>query len=236
MRTLSLLSGLGILAFTSLFAGCTSVQGGKEAAPATEMPVSAGDTSAKKGGGGLEAIPPTGQGNEALFAGGCFWCMEGPFDKLEGVISTTSGYTGGSVLNPTYEQVSSGSTGHAEAIRVLFDPQKITYEQLLEVFWHNIDPTSAGGQFCDRGNQYRSGIFYLDEGQKAKAEASIAALNSSKKFPEPIVTELTKASAFYPAEEYHQDFYKKDPLRYNGYRTGCGRDRRLAELWGSSGH
>jgi len=183
---------------------------------------------------GSPVVPRTGQGNEAIFAGGCFWCMEAPFDKLEGVISTTSGYTAGSVLSPTYEQVSSGSTGHTEAIRVLFDPKKISYEQLLEKFWKNIDPVSANGQFCDRGTQYRSGIYYLDAQQKQQAEASKQALEASGKLPGPIVTEIVEAGPFYAAEDYHQDFYKKDPLRYTTYRMGCGRDRRLEQLWGSS--
>jgi peptide-methionine (S)-S-oxide reductase len=182
------------------------------------------------------AIPPKAGEDAAIFAGGCFWCMEAPFDKLEGVISTTSGFTGGQKLDPTYEEVSSGSTGHAESIRVVFDPKKISYEKLLEVYWHNIDPTQADGQFCDHGNQYRSAIFYLDEAQRKAAEASKKALEASGKLPGPIVTEIVPASTFYPAENYHQDFYKKDPIRYHSYRFGCGRDRRLEQLWGGSGH
>jgi peptide-methionine (S)-S-oxide reductase len=171
---------------------------------------------------------------KATFAGGCFWCMEPPFDKLDGVISTTSGYTGGYKENPTYEQVSSGTTGHAEAIQVIYDPDKITYDQLLEVFWRNVDPTDGGGQFCDRGSQYRTAIFYHDDEQKRLAERSRQAVIESTGF-KAIATEITAASAFYPAEEYHQDYYKKNPVRYKFYRYSCGRDKRLKELWGESG-
>jgi len=170
---------------------------------------------------------------KATLAGGCFWCMEPPFDKLDGVISTTVGYTGGHRKNPTYQEVSSGTTGHAEAIQIVYDPKKITYDELLEVFWQNIDPTDDGGQFCDRGNQYRTAIFYHDEQQKRLAEESKKALIESKRFKE-VATETTAASTFYPAEEYHQDYYKKNPIRYKYYRYGCGRDRRLKELWGES--
>jgi len=168
----------------------------------------------------------------ATFAGGCFWCMVPPFARLDGVVSITSGYTGGRTLNPTYEEVSAGGTGHAEAVEILFDPEKIRYEALLEVFWHNVDPTADDHQFCDHGNQYRSEIFYHNEVQKRSAEESRAALEKSKPFREPIVTKITRAAAFYPAEEYHQDFYKKNPLRYKLYRHQCGRDHRLKELWG----
>jgi len=167
----------------------------------------------------------------ATFAGGCFWCMEPPFDKLPGVTATISGYTGGRTVNPTYEQVSSGSTGHAEAVQVVYDPKKVTYEKLLEVFWVNIDPTVKDRQFCDSGNQYRTGIFYGDDAQRKAAEASKAAL--AKTNPRlTILTPIEMAGAFYPAEEHHQDFYRKNPVRYNLYRTGCGRDARLKELWG----
>jgi len=168
----------------------------------------------------------------ATFAGGCFWCMEGPFEKLPGVKSAVSGYMGGHKKNPTYEEVSSGGTGHAEAVQVVYDPAKVSYEKLLEVFWHNIDPLQANAQFCDRGSQYRSAIFYHDEAQKAAALESKSAIESKGRFPKPIVTEIVAAAVFYPAEEYHQDFYKRNPLRYNSYRLGCGRDRRLKELWG----
>ena len=173
----------------------------------------------------------------ATFAGGCFWCMEPPFDKLDGVISTLSGYTGGTVQNPTYEQVSAGRTGHTEAVQVTYDPSKVTYEKLLDVFWHNIDPTVKDRQFCDIGSQYRSGIFVHDAEQRRLAEASKAGLERSKPFKAAIVTEITGAGAFYPAEDYHQDYYLKNPVRYRYYRTGCGRDARLKELWGElAGH
>ncbi len=168
----------------------------------------------------------------ATFAGGCFWCMEPPFDELPGVVSTTSGYTGGRNANPTYEHVSSGTTGHAESVQVRYDPKKVSYETLLEVFWHSIDPLTANRQFCDRGPQYRSAIFYHDEEQRRLAESSKEALNG--RFAEPIVTEIEPAGAFYPAEEYHQDYYKKNPVRYKLYRWNCGRDARLSQVWGRS--
>jgi peptide-methionine (S)-S-oxide reductase len=171
----------------------------------------------------------------ATFAGGCFWCMEGPFDKLPGVISTTSGYTGGKVKNPTYEQVSTGRTGHAEAVQVVYDPKLVSYDKLLDVFWHNIDPTQRDGQFCDHGSQYRTAIFYHDEEQHRLAVASRAALAKNQPFKGDIVTQIVKAEEFYPAEDYHQDYYKKNPTRYKFYRAGCGRDARLKELWGSAG-
>jgi len=174
---------------------------------------------------------------KATFAGGCFWCMEPPFDKLDGVTSTTSGYTGGTKMNPTYHEVSAGGTGHAEAVEITYDPKKVSYEKLLEVFWHNVDPTDAGGQFCDRGNQYRTEIFYHGDEQKRLAEASKAALEKSKPFELPIVTKIVAANTFYPAEDYHQNYYTKNPLRYKVYRFGCGRDKRLKELWGKeAGH
>ena len=175
-------------------------------------------------------IPP-GQA-VAIFAGGCFWCMEPPFDKLPGVTATISGYTGGSKVNPSYQEVSSGATGHAEAVQVIYDPKKVTYEKLLETFWVNVDPTVKDRQFCDSGNQYRTSIFYHDEAQRKAAEASKAALEKSKPFKEAIVTPIVMASAFYPAEDYHQDYYKKNPVRYQIYRSGCGRDARLKQLWG----
>jgi peptide-methionine (S)-S-oxide reductase len=168
----------------------------------------------------------------AIFAGGCFWCMEGPFDKIDGVISTTSGYTGGTVANPTYEQVSSDQTGHAEAVEVVYDPAKVSYEKLLYVFWRNVDPLTKDRQFCDAGHSYRSAIFAADDEQLRLAQESKAALETSGRFKQPIVTEILAAGPFYPAEDYHQDYYKKNPIRYNFYRTGCGRDSRLEELWG----
>jgi peptide-methionine (S)-S-oxide reductase len=170
----------------------------------------------------------------ATFAGGCFWCMEPPYDKLDGVISTTSGYTGGHQTDPTYKQVSAGTTGHTEAVRIVYDPVKISYQKLLDVFWRNIDPTTPDRQFCDTGSQYRSGIFYHDDAQKRAAEESLRKLKQTKSFPEPVVTEITAASTFYPAEDYHQDYYQKNPLRYKYYRFACGRDKRLEQLWGDS--
>ena len=169
----------------------------------------------------------------ATFAGGCFWCIEADFEKVDGVLSVTSGYTGGHVTNPTYEQVSAGGTGHTEAIRVVYDPDVVTYDQLLQTFWHSIDPTVKDRQFCDVGDQYRSGIFYHNEAQREAAERSRKKLERSKPFSEPVVTGITVASTFYPAEAYHQDYYKKNPLRYAYYRKACGRDRRLKELWGA---
>jgi peptide-methionine (S)-S-oxide reductase len=174
---------------------------------------------------------------KAIFAGGCFWCMEAPFDKLPGVISVTPGYSGGDQKNPTYEQVSAGGTGHAESVQIIYDPAKIGYDRLLDVFWHNIDPTAKDRQFCDVGNQYRSAIFFNGDTQKQAALKSRATLESSKPFKGAVMTEVTQAGEFYPAEEYHQHYYKKNPLRYKYYRTSCGRDRRLKELWGDrAGH
>jgi peptide-methionine (S)-S-oxide reductase len=168
---------------------------------------------------------------KATFAGGCFWCMEPPYDKLPGVVSTTSGYTGGTKKNPSYEEVSAGGTGHAEAVQVVYDPSKVSYARLLDVFWHNVDPLTANAQFCDHGNQYRTAIFVHDAEQKRLAEESKAQVQ--KKFVErKVVTEIVAASTFYPAEEYHQDYYEKNPIRYKFYRTSCGRDARLEELWG----
>ena len=172
----------------------------------------------------------------ATFAGGCFWCMEGPFDKLDGVVSTTSGYIGGQKENPTYKQVTAGDTGHTEAVQIVYDSNKVSYKQLLEVFWINHDPTEADGQFCDKGSQYRPGIFYHDEEQKTLAETSKKVIDETKTFSEPVVTEITEASTFYPAEDYHQDYYVKNPFRYKFYRYGCGRDSRLEQLWGKSDH
>lgn len=168
----------------------------------------------------------------AIFAGGCFWCMEPPYDELEGVESTTSGYIGGDVENPSYKQVSGGGTGHAEAVEVRYDPEVIEYEQLLKVFWRNIDPLAVDRQFCDEGAQYRSAIFYLNAEQQRLAEASKRELEDSGRFERTIVTEITAAGTFYPAENYHQDYYEKNPLRYKFYRFSCGRDGRLEELWG----
>ena len=170
---------------------------------------------------------------KATFAGGCFWCVEADFDKVPGVISTTSGYTGGRGANPTYEQVSSKSTGHAEAVEIVYDNAKVSYEQLLAVYWRSIDPTTKDRQFCDAGSPYRTAIYAHDDAQFAAAKASLAALEKTKPFKEPIVTTIERAGPFYAAEDYHQDYYKKNPVRYKYYRTSCGRDARLAELWGS---
>ena len=169
----------------------------------------------------------------ATFAGGCFWCTEADFDKVEGVISTTSGYIGGKTKNPTYDSVSAGNSGHAEAVQIVFDPSKVTYSKLLEYYWRTIDPTTKDRQFCDSGNPYRTAIFTHDEQQRALAEASKKALTNNKPFREPIVTEIVNATQFYPAEDYHQDYHTKNPVRYKFYRNNCGRDARLKQLWGS---
>jgi peptide-methionine (S)-S-oxide reductase len=176
----------------------------------------------------------SGRLEKATFAGGCFWCMEEAFDKVPGVVSTISGYTGGSKKNPTYEEVSAGGTGHAESVEVLYDPAKISYEKLLDVFWHNIDPTTPDREFCDKGHQYRSAIFYHNDAQKKAAEQSQKLVEATKSFPQTIVTEIVPASEFYAAEEYHQDFHEKNPLRYKFYKFNCGRAQRLKELWGKT--
>ena len=170
----------------------------------------------------------------AIFAGGCFWCTEADFDKLPGVLETTSGYIGGNIENPTYEEVSSGRSGHIEAVQVRFDPRQTSYAKLLEAFWPTIDPVNGNGQFCDNGPQYRSAIFYLDAEQQRLAEASKTALAASGRLAQPIATEILAATPFYPAEDYHQDYHTKNPLRYSYYRHGCGRDQRLKELWGKT--
>ena len=186
-----------------------------------------------EGSAGQAGQPGDAAGLEtATFAGGCFWCMEAPFEKLDGVVKVVAGYTGGQVANPTYEQVSSGKTGHVEAIQVTFKPEKISYSKLLDVFWHQIDPTDAGGSFVDWGLQYRSVIFYQNEEQKRMAEASKETLEKSGRFDQPIVTEIIKFDVFYPAEEYHQDYYKKNPIRYKFYRYRSGRDQYLEKVWG----
>ncbi len=174
---------------------------------------------------------------KAVFAGGCFWCVESDFDKIPGVLATISGYTGGKVANPSYEQVSSHTTGHAEAVQIIYDPNKVSYQRLVEYFWHTIDPTVKNRQFCDVGTPYRTAIFAQDAEQLRLAQASRAALEKNKPFKEPIVTEVVMAGVFYPAEEYHQDYYLKNPVRYKYYRYSCGRDARLRELWGDqAGH
>ncbi len=168
----------------------------------------------------------------AILAGGCFWCTEADFEKLPGVISAESGYTAGKTVNPTYQEVSAGRTGHTEAVRIVYDPSRVSYPQLLEHFWRNVDPTVKDRQFCDHGSQYRSGIYYQNDDERKAAEASRDALLKSGKV-DKIHTEIIAATTFYPAEEYHQDYYKKNPLRYGFYRRGCGRDARLEELWGA---
>ena len=169
---------------------------------------------------------------KATFAGGCFWCVEEVYDKIPGVIATVSGYMGGAQKNPTYEQVSTGRTGHAEVVQVEYDPTKVTYARLLDIFWRNIDPTQKDGQFCDHGPQYRSGIFYHDDEQRRLAEGSRLNLSKNKPFKGEIVTEISRATEFYAAEDYHQDFHRKSPTRYKFYKSGCGRDARLQQLWG----
>ena len=185
--------------------------------------INAGEADMNKMSEGLE---------KATFAGGCFWCMEPPFDRLEGVISTTSGYTGGMEQNPTYKEVSAGRTGHTEAVQILYDPKKISYRKLLDVFWMQINPTTPDRQFVDVGSQYRPGIFYHDEEQRQLAEESKKEIASSGRFDGPIVVEITEAADFWPAEEYHQDYYMKNPKRYKFYRFGSGRDRYLEKIWG----
>jgi len=177
---------------------------------------------------------PAGSTAIATFAGGCFWCMEPPFESLDGVLSTQVGYSGGHRKDPTYEEVSAGTTGHAESVRIVYDPRKITYAQLLDVFWRNIDPLTPNAQFCDHGDQYRTAIFYHDETQRQQAEASRRVLEQTKRFQQPIVTEIVLATQFYPAEEHHQKYHQKNRTLYEYYRWRCGRDRRLAEVWGTA--
>ena len=179
---------------------------------------------------GQELQPPPAGLQTATFAGGCFWCMVHPFEVIDGVISTISGYTGGSVASPKYEQVSAGGTGHKESVEVVFDPKKVSYQTLLDVYWRNIDPFDDKGQFCDKGNQYRSAIFVANDEQKALAEASKRKLE--ERFGLAIATDIIPAGPFYRAEEYHQDYYKKNPLHYRFYRFSCGRDARLRQVWG----
>jgi methionine-S-sulfoxide reductase len=188
------------------------------------------------GGVGMSAQADSEKLEKATFAGGCFWCMQPPYDNLPGVVSTTVGYAGGSVKDPTYEQVSTGKTGHAEAVQIVFDPSKTSYAQLLDVFWKNINPTTLNKQFADTGSQYRTAIFYHDETQQKVAIESKENLQNSGKFDKPIVTEIVPVKEFYPAEEYHQNFYKNHPLRYNSYKVGSGREGYLKETWGEASH
>ncbi len=188
-------------------------------------------------GGGIVQIPngvsaASNAPAKAYFAGGCFWCMEEAFEKVDGVIAAVSGYMGGTVATPSYEDVSSGRTGHAESVEVQYDPSKVTYTQLLEAFWRNVDPITPNAQFCDHGTQYRAAIFYQNEQEKRLADESKQAIEQSKRFGQPVVTQIVAASPFYPAEDYHQDFYKKNPIRYKFYKYNCGRAQRLEDLWG----
>ncbi|MCL4148532.1 UNVERIFIED_CONTAM: hypothetical protein GTU68_063833 [Idotea baltica] len=177
-------------------------------------------------------LPPVAEGQKtAIFAGGCFWCVESDFDKVPGVISTTSGYTGGTIPRPSYKDVTYKDTGHYEAVAVVYDPEKVSYDALLTAFWHSVDPTDAGGQFCDRGESYRTAIFVSPE-QRAAAEASKTATDAGEWPKKPIVTPILDAAEFYPAESYHQDYYTKNPIRYSYYRNGCGRDKKVKEVWG----
>ena len=171
--------------------------------------------------------------SKAYFAGGCFWSMELAFEKVEGVLSVTSGFMGGTVANPSYEEVSAGRTGHAESVEVVYDPTKVSYQKLVDAFWHNIDPITPNAQFCDYGNEYRTAIFFQSDEEKRLSDTSKLAIEQSRRFKEPIVTQIVMASQFYPAEEYHQDFYKKNPVRYKFYQYNCGRAKRLEELWGN---
>ena len=222
----SLLRSLAVLAAVSGLAGC-SAQTEASGEPRTRAPIT--------GEAAVAPVPPEGLAY-ATFAGGCFWCMEEPFDVLPGVHETISGYSGGAQLNPTYKQVSAGRTDHAEVVQILYDPEKVTYEKLLQVFWHNIDPTVEDRQFCDWGSQYRTAIYAHDDEQLRLAEASKQAILDAGTVAE-IVTEIAPATAFYPAEDYHQNFYETNPVRYKTYRIGCGRDRRLADIWGeAAGH
>ncbi|MCL4133792.1 UNVERIFIED_CONTAM: hypothetical protein GTU68_052457 [Idotea baltica] len=205
------------LLFCALFA-CTSSQASEETSSTESTSVD------------------TAHLERAVFAGGCFWCMEGPFEKLKGVGAVLSGYSGGKKETANYKLVSAGSTKHAEVIEVLYDPKLVSYEKLLETFWHNIDPLAKDSQFCDSGTQYRSAIFFKDAEEQKQAEASKQKLEQNSKFSGKIATQIVSLDAFYPAEEYHQDYYKKNPIRYGMYRKGCGRDARLEELWGKSGH
>jgi peptide-methionine (S)-S-oxide reductase len=172
--------------------------------------------------------------SKAVFAGGCFWCEEATFEGIPGIASVVSGFAGGTQPHPTYEAVSSGRTGHAESVEITFDPAVVTYAKLLDVYWHNVDPTQAGGQFCDRGEQYRSAVFYADDAQRRAALASKKAIEDSHVLKKPIVTQIVPLTTFWPAEDYHQDYYKKNPVQYHAYRLGCGRDRRLREIWGAN--
>jgi peptide-methionine (S)-S-oxide reductase len=219
VRTAFRLASSTLLLSACLLLAC----GAPESGHATQEDKSLAKTGQIEPGPGQEA---------ATFAGGCFWCMVAPFAELPGVVSVTSGYSGGTVENPSYEQVSSGRTGHAESVQVVFDPQQVSYDKLLSIFWHSIDPTDAAGQFCDIGSQYRTAVFFHGDQQKEQAKASRDALEKGGTLGAPVVTEITAYTAFYPAEDYHQDFYRKQELRYQGYRAACGRDAALRRLHG----
>ncbi|MCE2660540.1 MAG: peptide-methionine (S)-S-oxide reductase MsrA [Rubrivivax sp.] len=227
-RTVALKAAAGALVLLLGWAGLSSsiqaqqAQQGMQARQGQQAPVQ----QAQAGG------PPTQGTARAILAGGCFWCVEADFDKLPGVLSTTSGYIGGTVAKPTYEQVANKVTGHAEAVEIVFDPRRISYEQLLAHYWRTIDPTTKDRQFCDAGSPYRTAIFAVDATQLAESRKSRADLERTKPFKDPIVTEVVLAGTFYPAEDYHQDYYLKNPVRYKYYRSSCGRDARLAQLWG----
>ena len=217
-RGTRLLAAFGIVAFLIVRPGAT------RAADAPKSPATAAAAASK---------PAPHAAAKAIFAGGCFWCEEATFEGLPGVTSVVSGYAGGKEANPTYEQVSSGRTGHAESVEVTFDPAVTTYEKLLDVYWRNVDPTQASAQFCDHGEQYRSAIFYADDAQRRAALATKKAIEDSKVLRKPIVTQIVPLTKFWPAEGYHQDYYKQNPVEYQSYRLGCGRDRRLHEIWGT---
>jgi len=232
---------------TAPWIACSGRDGAGSTAPARTGPDSAATAAPESELSRAQGPPPVpAEGTAiAIFAGGCFWCMEPPFDALDGVVSTTSGYTGGRVDQPSYEQVSSGTTGHLEALEVVYRPDRISYERLLAVFWKNVDPLDSGGQFCDRGTQYTTAIFALNDQQRAAAEASKAVLQGAFRSLEgassstqgasagPVVTPIRQATTFYPAEDYHQDYYEKNPTRYKFYRSACGRDARLSRVWSS---
>lgn len=207
-----------------------ALAGFANASPPAPTAAAPSATAAKPAATPRAAVPAV-----AVFAGGCFWCMEPPYDKLPGVISTTSGYIGGRRANATYEQVSAGGTGHVEAVQVTYNPAQVSYAKLLQVFWRNIDPVAVDRQFCDAGSQYRSAIFPIGDAQRREAEASKRAQEKDPRFKQPIATRIEASATFYPAESYHQDYYKKNPLRYKYYRFSCGRDQRLQEIWGNPG-
>ena len=217
--------------------GSAITNGSATTNPSASTPVSAGPSVPARPSVSTPATASASSNSgpaTAIFSGGCFWCEETAFEGLDGVLSVTSGYTGGTKRNPTYEEVSAGRTGHAESVKVVYDPARISYERLLHVYWHSIDPLQRDGQFCDHGTQYRSAIFYQTENQRKAAEDSKRKLEEQPRFKGQIATQIAAASAFYPAEEYHQDYYKKDPGHYLAYRLGCGRDARLKELWGDA--